>query len=204
VLECVATRVADTLHYHLGIVPYTTPLLFVAGKRNSGAKALAVARILAFRGWLNITIVPLVQPLDNNLRPNVVEHFQLLIDFGPADKIHPLDWERIQNSKRGVIADGILGTGTASRPRGVALQAIQAIGFASTNSVDGNNKVQVLVIDIPSGLNHVTGEAPGECIGATRGVALQAIQTIGFASTNLVDGNNKVQVLAIDIPSEIM
>jgi NAD(P)H-hydrate repair Nnr-like enzyme with NAD(P)H-hydrate epimerase domain len=182
VLECVATRVADTLHYHLGIVPYTTPLLFVAGKGNIGAKALAVARILAFRGWLNITIVPLVQPLDNNLRPNVVEQFQLLIDFGLADKIHPLDWEHIQNFKRGVIVDGILGTGIASPPRGVALQAIQAIGFASTNLVDGNNKVQVLAIDIPSGLNHVTGEAPGECIGATWTINLHMLKIGQLAS----------------------
>jgi hypothetical protein len=35
VLECVATRVADTIHYHLGITPYSTPLLFVAGKGNN-------------------------------------------------------------------------------------------------------------------------------------------------------------------------
>jgi hydroxyethylthiazole kinase-like uncharacterized protein yjeF len=172
VLECVATRVADTLHYHLGIVPYTTPLLFVAGKGNNGANALAAARILAFRGWSNITIVPLVQPSDNNLRPNIVEQFQLLSDFGLADKIHPLDWERIQNFEGGVIVDGILGTGIASPPRGVALQAIQAIGAASTRV-----QVCVLAIDIPSGLNHVTGEAPGECVGATWTINLHMLKS---------------------------
>jgi hypothetical protein len=92
----VATRVADTTHCHLGIVPCTTPLLFVAGKRNNGANALAVAHILTFRGWSDITIAPLVQPTDDNLRPNLVEQFQLLSDFGLDDKIHPLDWAHIQ------------------------------------------------------------------------------------------------------------
>ena len=178
VLECVATRVADTLHYHLGIVPYTTPLLFVAGKGNNGANALAVARILAFRGWSNITIMPLVQPSEHNLRPNIVEQLQLLSDFGLADNIHPLDWECIQKFQRGVIIDGILGTGIASPPRGVALQAIQAINAASTSLVGGyNNKVQVLAIDIPSGLNHVTGEAPGECVGATWTINLHMLKS---------------------------
>jgi hydroxyethylthiazole kinase-like uncharacterized protein yjeF len=178
VLECVATRVADTLHYHLGIVPCTTPLLFVAGKGNNGANALAVARILAFRGWSNITIVPLVHPSENNLRPNILEQFQLLSDFGLADNIHPLDWERVQNFQGGVIIDGILGTGIASPPRGVALQAIQAIGAASSTSlVGGNNKVQVLAIDIPSGLNHVTGETPGVCVGATWTINLHMLKS---------------------------
>jgi NAD(P)H-hydrate repair Nnr-like enzyme with NAD(P)H-hydrate epimerase domain len=190
VLECVATRIADTIHYHLGITPYTTPLLFVAGKGNNGANALAAARILAFRGWSNITVVPLVQtqtqiqPTNNdddsksNLRPNIAEQFQLLSDFGHADKIHPLDWERIQKFQEGVIIDGILGTGIASPPRGVALQAIQAIIAASTlSSVSKSNKVQVLAIDIPSGLNHVTGEAPGECIRATWTINLHMLKS---------------------------
>jgi hydroxyethylthiazole kinase-like uncharacterized protein yjeF len=172
VLESVATRVADTIHYHLGIVPYTTPLLFVAGKGNNGANALAVARILTFRGWSDITIVPLVQPTDDNLRPNLVEQFQLLSDFGLDDKIHPLDWAHIQKFQGGVIVDGILGTGIASPPRGVALQAIvQAIVAAS------NDKVQVLAIDIPSGLNHVTGEAPGKCVGATWTINLHMLKS---------------------------
>lgn len=40
ILESVATRIADTLYYHLGL-SHSDPILFVAGKGNNGANAIA-------------------------------------------------------------------------------------------------------------------------------------------------------------------
>jgi hydroxyethylthiazole kinase-like uncharacterized protein yjeF len=163
VLECVATRIADCLHYHLDIAQ-TTPLLFVAGKGNNGANCLAAARILHFRGWREISLVTLFDPIsnpeNNPLRPNTAEQLELFRSFVGSDQLHPLDLKRVEEF--GVIVDGILGTGISNPPRGVAALAIEAIN-ANTSS----DKKRVLAIDVPSGLNHMTGEAPGVCVEST-------------------------------------
>lgn len=171
VLESVATRIADTIAHHLGLENNNaTPLLFVAGKGNNGANAMAAARILYFRGWKNIRLVPLVRPDDDNLRPNIKEQFELFHELVGKEKVHPLNFDLIRSFEDGVLIDGILGTGISSPPRGASLEAIQACNSATTS---GANKPRILAIDIPSGMNHVTGEAPG-------GEAIQARWTINL------------------------
>ena len=216
VLEGVATRIADTLMYHL--LPQfllssssstdsnddssirrkeDIPLLFVAGKGNNGANAIATARILHLRGFQQTSVVTLVDPNKNNnndittsssyLRPNIQEQVDLYKNFTSASggddkestcRIFPLDFDRIQNFKYGVIIDGILGTGITDPPRGVSAEAIRAMNEAmtasssaktttTTTSSSSSAVVKILSIDIPSGLNHITGEAPGDCVGAT-------------------------------------
>jgi hydroxyethylthiazole kinase-like uncharacterized protein yjeF len=165
ILDSVATRIADTLNWHLGIDPFT-PLLFVAGKGNNGANAIAAARILHLRGF-SVSLVPLVKSTDENLRPNMVEQFELYDYFVGSSTVHPLDWEVIKNHK-GVIIDGILGTGIDKPVRGVSADAIQAISESTS---------KVLSIDMPSGLNHVTGTAPGLCVRATWTINLHMLKS---------------------------
>jgi hydroxyethylthiazole kinase-like uncharacterized protein yjeF len=160
ILESVATRIADLMHYHLldGSIGEDTPLLFVAGKGNNGANAMACARILHLRGFTNIQLVTLVDP-KGDVRPNIREQLDLFAHFVGESNIHAMDWDVIKNHK-GIFVDGILGTGISDPPRGVSKEAIEAIQQASTSA-------QTLSIDIPSGLNHITGVAPGVCIRAT-------------------------------------
>ena len=168
VLEGVATRIADTLLYHLDTDSRRRNFLFVAGKGNNGANAIAAARMLHMRGMHNTQVVTLVDPTDDvsNFRPNVQEQIDLYRHFaGAANKLFPLDLERIRSFRDGIIVDGILGTGIADPPRGVSQQAIQAINEASSSAVSTTTKV--LSIDMPSGLNHVNGQAPGVCVQAT-------------------------------------
>jgi hydroxyethylthiazole kinase-like uncharacterized protein yjeF len=157
ILESVATRIADLIHYHLP-VDEMTPLLFIVGKGNNGANAMACARILHLRGFSNIQLVTLVDPADESLRLNVREQMDLFSHFVGDQNIKVMDWKMIQ-AHEGVIVDGIVGTGIADPPRGVSKDAIEAI-LASSNA-------RVLSIDMPSGLNHVTGAAPGACVKAT-------------------------------------
>lgn len=156
VLECVATRLADFLQYHLHC---QQPILFVAGKGNNGANSLAAARILHFRGYQTVQVVSLVDPATdrNLLRPNMQEQLQLFTDFVGSTYLHSLDYAKIQ-SWQGIVVDGILGTGISEPPRGIAEKAIVAIN---------KSEAQVVSIDVPSGLNHVTGQAPGVCVRAT-------------------------------------
>ena len=159
VLEGVATRVADTLLYHLGIND-KEEFLFIAGKGNNGANAIAAARMLHLRGR-SVRAVVLVDPLTDVLRPNISEQLELYRSFVGEDRLSVMDFDVVKGF-RGIVIDGVLGTGITDPPRGISEKAIQAINDNNTNTSS-----KVLSIDIPSGLNHVTGEAPGECVKAT-------------------------------------
>jgi hydroxyethylthiazole kinase-like uncharacterized protein yjeF len=165
VLESVASRIADSIHYHLGIEP-TTSLLFVSGKGNNGANAVAAARILHLRGF-TVKLVPLVSPSEPDLRPNISEQFALFSDFVGSDSWFPLQYDVIENHT-GVIIDGVLGTGITNPPRGVSKEAIEAMNMSTS---------PILSIDMPSGLNHVTGEVPGECVKAKWTLSLHTLKS---------------------------
>lgn len=159
--EIVATRLSDAIMYQLD-VDENTPMLFVAGKGNNGANAIGAARMLHKRGR-ETTVLPLVDVRNGDeLRPNIKEHIDLYRHFAGEERIlSPSDISTIEGFE-GVIVDGILGTGISSPPRGVSGDAIRAI-----NAAAAAGKSRVLSIDVPSGLNHVTGEAPGDCVRAT-------------------------------------
>lgn len=173
VLEAVATRVADTLAYHLGLDRAASKLLFVAGKGNNGANAIAAARMLHLRGW-DVTLVPLfeVTPPDGNMearaamRENIREQLDLFESFVGADRIGDLDGI---SKHEGILVDGILGTGIDRPPRGVSGEAIELINQSSHKGV--------LSIDVPSGLNHITGMAPGACVRATWTINLHMLKS---------------------------
>ena len=74
-----------------------------------------------------------------------------------ADALHEFTADTIRDHN-GIIVDGVLGTGITSPPRGTAQEAIQALNAS---------KGRVVAIDLPKGLNHVTGMAPGACVQAT-------------------------------------
>jgi len=173
ILESVATRIADTIHYHLGLIPPsspsedTAPLLFVAGKGNNGANAIACARILHMRAVFGqkIRLVTLVDDEDGSiLRPNMSAQLELFDALVGRDKRMAINkgGEALIREWKGVIVEGVLGTGISDPPRGLSLTAITACNVASAEG-----GARILAIDLPSGLNHVTGEAPGECIRAT-------------------------------------
>jgi NAD(P)H-hydrate repair Nnr-like enzyme with NAD(P)H-hydrate epimerase domain len=106
----------------------------------------------------HVQVIPLVEGTAENLRPNIQEQIELFTHFAGTGRMFPLDLDKVKSFK-GVIIDGILGTGIADPPRGVSAEAIRAVNDATS--------AKVLSIDIPSGLDHITGEAPGDCIKAT-------------------------------------
>jgi len=152
---------------------YAKAFLFVAGKGNNGANAIAAARMLHLRGR-SVQVAALVNNPetsdgDNSLRPNIQEQIDLFLDFVGRDRISfvPEALDEIHSFSsdgHGVIIDGILGTGINSPPRGISADAIRAINNSNNNKSSSSS---VLSIDIPSGLNHITGEAPGDCVKAT-------------------------------------
>lgn len=85
---------------------------------------------------------------------------------------------------RGVVIDGIVGTGYAGAAEGVVLEAIQAV-----NDYQG----PVIAIDVPSGLDATTGNVGSVAIRATETVTL-GMPKIGLF---LSDGMNQMGTLRI-------
>lgn len=168
VLECVATRIADTIEYHLPINKDSSHLLFVAGNGNNGANAIASARILGMRGWRGrISLVTLFDPIsDDSLRPNIVEQLNLYKKFVGCTTVDPMGIESIWRHDD-VIIDGVLGTGIDKPPRGAAKEAIEAM----------SKKQEIVSIDVPSGMNHITGSPPGECVMAKWTINLHMLKS---------------------------
>ena len=161
VLESVANRIADALQYHILDHRKGHPMLFVGGKGNNGANVIAAARILHLRG-VDVRVVALVND-DGQQRPNIQEQLDLFEVFVGKERLSYAAADPTLQAVKdfgGILIDGILGTGIADPPRGIARDAIRAVN-------DAKHAKGVVSIDIPSGLNHVTGETPGDCVKAT-------------------------------------
>mmetsp|Transcript_25317 Transcript_25317/g.45624 ORF Transcript_25317/g.45624 Transcript_25317/m.45624 type:complete len:261 (-) Transcript_25317:158-940(-) len=163
VQEVASTRLADLITYHLGLnVGETTPVVVVVGKGNNGANGIAAARHLVGRfGRGNITVLLGVPNDQMNDMPR--EQLKLYEHFGgrTVSWTGKEDQEGLMASliaKEGtIIVDGLLGTGIAKPPRSNIKDVIEWVNSTS---------LPVLALDVPSGLNHVTGEVLEPCIRA--------------------------------------
>jgi hydroxyethylthiazole kinase-like uncharacterized protein yjeF len=160
VQEVASTRLADLLTYHLGL-DKSEPILFVVGKGNNGANGIAAARHLVGRGRRNVKVLLGFSSEEMNDMPR--EQLKLYEHFGgeaaltwKKDKDEVLALEKII-ANGGIIVDGLLGTGIAKPPRGVIKDMIEWVNGTS---------LLVVALDVPSGLNHVTGEILEPCIRA--------------------------------------
>mmetsp|Transcript_33728 Transcript_33728/g.56647 ORF Transcript_33728/g.56647 Transcript_33728/m.56647 type:complete len:421 (+) Transcript_33728:103-1365(+) len=138
--EAVAHRTADFVAYELA-VPLSTQLVFLAGKGNNGQNAIATARALHGRGYkTSLVLAAEEEALSSVLR----EQIEIYRAFGGQVSLSlPSDLSR------SVVIDGLLGHGIASAPRGRVAELI--------NQVNGSSSRAVVALDLPSGLNHVTG-----------------------------------------------
>jgi len=136
---------------------------------------MAAARLLRMRS-IPIPIMHLIVLFDEDddhqsKRPNIREQLQLYEDWigGDTECIFPFDYDKIRNcGDNTIIVDGVLGTGITKPVRGAAMEAIQAMNEAVVgNSSSGSRSVRILSIDMPSGLNHVSGKPEGMAVRAT-------------------------------------
>ncbi len=130
-----------------------------AGPGNNGGDAWVVAGELARRG----------------VRVRVAE-------FGPPktpeaiaarEAASALLTHSVPDGSEGVIVDGLLGTGARGAPRGEIADAIGRIDFQRSNE---NGAARVISLDIPSGVDASTGEAPGAHVRAHLTVTFGAMK----------------------------
>ncbi len=133
-------------------------VLLLAGPGNNGGDAFAAARHLlnadcAIRVAL---IVPMTQ-----VRGDAAVNLDILLRMGVPvveldASISAAGWEALFRDCA-LVVDGLFGTGLSRAPSGLSRDAIEAI-----NRFSG----PVLAIDVPSGVDGRTGQAPGEAVRA--------------------------------------
>jgi NAD(P)H-hydrate epimerase len=120
-------------------------ILVLAGPGNNGGDAWVVARALATAG-VSVRVTAVGEPRTDDARAER-ELSRGLVEEGSAP------WGAI-------VVDGLLGTGAKAAPRDEIASAI-----ASMNEARRHGAV-VVALDVPSGLDATTGDAPGAVVRA--------------------------------------
>jgi len=186
-MEQAACHVVDQLCDMLGDCK-DKHVLFVGGKGNNGGDAIAAARLFIRRGGLATVWLPL-----GCQTPDASANLKYLKSMATA-----FVWESPvpQTRLRGFVAvvDGIFGTGFTGKPSDDARFVIEAI-----NQI----KAPVLSIDVPSGMNALTGEIFDDvCVHATRTVTFHRPK-IGLYLTRRRAYVRDLVVAPLDLPYEI-
>jgi ADP-dependent NAD(P)H-hydrate dehydratase / NAD(P)H-hydrate epimerase len=129
--------------------------LVVAGPGNNGGDAWVVARALDAAG----VAVRVVEPVPAK-SPDAIAERELARAALARGAI--VDWEGAASLDRAedVVVDGLLGTGASGAPRGDI-----AVAIAAVNTLR-NRGAAIVAIDVPSGVDATTGDAPGDAVSA--------------------------------------
>lgn len=197
-MERAGRTVAEFMIHKYGPEPRKA-VVFV-GPGNNGGDGLVIARILAGADWS--CSVHLLKPADKftpDSRKNYQRFSELLekkSDVLEFDANRP-DWpQRVAEDtvNADVLVDAIFGTGISGAPRGKALEMIELVNALP---------LPVLSVDIPSGVNGSTGEAPGAAVIADDTVTIGApkMGSLFHPGKSLA---GEVAVVDIGFPEEII
>ncbi len=156
-------------------------VIVFAGSGGNGGGGICAARHLANRG----ATVKLC--LINSQKLSDVAAFQLHIFKAAAGKLIAI--EEIESEHPELIIDAIIGYSLQGAPTENALTAIRWSNLS---------KAPILSLDVPSGVDSTTGEAPGDSINASSTLTL-ALPKTGLFSQNTGD----LFLADIGIPEEV-
>jgi NAD(P)H-hydrate epimerase len=165
-MENAGRAVAEEL---LRELPNGAKVSIVCGRGNNGGDGLVAARHLHQLG-VDVLVVLLGDVA--NLSADAADNLDRACRVGV-----PLADHAWQPPSRGVVVDGIFGTGLSRIVEGVEAEWIQRINACRANA---RGRVRVVSIDLPSGLCADTGAALGSCVEADTTVAL-GLPKVGLA-----------------------
>jgi ADP-dependent NAD(P)H-hydrate dehydratase / NAD(P)H-hydrate epimerase len=135
---------------------YGRRVVVVVGKGNNGGDGLVAARALAAEG-LAVRCMVLSDELEGAAR----EHLERMIAAG----VRPTPFDAGALGGAGVVVDAVFGTGFRGAAGGRPAQAIQAINASPA---------AVVAVDVPSGVDGLTGAVNGPAVTADVTVAMGA------------------------------
>ena len=179
----VAKRAVDFLKHR----DSRAALLF-AGKGNNGGDAFVAARHLAAAGC-EPTLVLVAGRAE--LQGDARTHFERMIGVKLIEWVHPGDLAALADLAPGVIIDGLLGTGLTGDVREPIAGVIHWINA---------QRVPVIAIDIPSGLDSDTGAVHGVCLRAALTVTM-GLPKLGLLQPAAADYVGQLEVVDIGFPA---
>lgn len=175
---------------HIDVVRHTD-FVVVCGTGNNGADGLAIARhLLNYDHHVKIYIIGDIDPHNEEY----MTYYRILQSLGQEFKeIHTIgDLENFEQeiSRADLIIDAIFGTGLGSQVRGVQEYVIDMIN---------HSKVEILSVDMPSGMDANNGRIHGVCVHPNRTVTFQFMKK-GLEQNPLIAGD--VVVESVSIPKK--
>jgi NAD(P)H-hydrate epimerase len=163
-------------------------VVVLAGRGGNGGDGLVAARLL--HAWGAYVAVWLSHALDR-LGDDAAHHASSLIALGLP--LHPPAGEAIALPPADLLIDALLGFGLSGPPSGPAARLIEAANA---------HPAPTLAVDLPSGLDALTGEPYAPCVraGATLTLALPKTGLLAPAAQPFV---GELAVADIGIPPEV-
>ncbi|MGB0613908.1 MAG: NAD(P)H-hydrate epimerase, partial [Miltoncostaeaceae bacterium] len=134
-----------------GAFPAGSAVTVLVGPGNNGGDGMVVARHLAEAGWDVRVQAPGARAPES---PDGALMTARAADAGIA--IHDVDLGALRAGGR-VVVDALLGTGTRGAPRGMVAETVAALRAS---------RAPVAALDVPTGVDADTGEAPGPAVRA--------------------------------------
>ena len=190
-MEQAGRGVADSAARHFGPLEGKDVLVF-CGKGNNGGDGFVVARLLLNQG-ATLQVVLLASPSD--LEGDAKTNFKILSNLARAHR-KSLTIQRYSNrllsrrQKPHLIVDAIFGTGFSGDIQPPLRQVVTWINA---------QRVPVIAVDIPSGVNGTTGAAKTIAVRATRTVTFGLMKT-GLLCNQGQDHCGVIEVADIGIP----
>ena len=167
-------------------------VLVFAGLGNNGGDGLVIARHLV--GYGASVTVCLLGESDNIRSEECSWNWNLLEKMKSVKSLAGGNLGDLNNLEFDLIIDGILGTGISGEIREPHASAITFI--------NKSNKLGVVAIDVPSGLNPDTGETNQVCVNADVTVTFHRMK-IGMQKRKDVCGEIFVEKIGIPPEAEI-
>ena len=171
-------------------------ILVLAGPGNNGKDALASSLILAKWG-ANITVHIAGNDQSSNIFAESIQSSGNIVVSSQKIFLDFLD--TIENStEQYLLLDGLFGTGYQKRPQSIMSQLTSKLNKSTGKN---NASIQVLAIDIPSGMNSDDGSGDEDILKADFTVAIGAIKK-GLLTSQGLEKCGKIIVAPIGIPEE--
>ena len=166
----------------------------VAGAGNNGGDGFVIARHLALRGT---TVTTFLAAAPEKLTADAAVNFRILHSLGGT--IHRVRGDRLSGLAEDlkafdIVVDAVGGTGIRGALRGDLAEVVRQINAAART---------VVAVDIPTGLDCDTGEAPGPAVRAAMTVTFVARKK-GFEMPRAAAYTGEVRVADIGIPGEVV
>jgi NAD(P)H-hydrate epimerase len=165
----------------------------VAGAGNNGGDGFVAARHLAIRGARTITF--LVSP-ESKIAGDAAENLKIIRKMGlRVRQLIPASLAELAGElhKHDLVIDAIGGTGISGPLRGDLAAAVEQVNLSGR---------PVLAVDIPTGLDCDTGEAPGPTVRAALTVTMAARKK-GFDAPGAKEYTGEVIVADIGVPADL-